>query len=211
MSSPVLPIMMAAAAAVFLSGKKRKTYTSDSSSSIDEDSIVLDSEPSGESDGDFYTEEEDLSMSDDEASSEGSQGTTEASFVDLKKLCNQFLEEIYEEKEDSSVAPIKDVAIYETIIPSMKDSAEKIANNIGVPLDPETVGPALVTSALNALVPACQWRYNEQDGEFYFGDSEKIESEAGMSVLYGLIDLSARFIDLVNSNGELSPQEILTP
>ncbi len=106
--------------------------------------------------------------------------------------------------------PIHPVAVEETALPAMKAAAAEIASNMGIPLDPEAVGPALVLDALKALIPVCSWKYDPDEDEFTYNDGRSIETDAAKDVLFGLVQLSVSVIDGINNPVEVSftPTEI---
>lgn len=236
MAGPV-PFLLAGGAALLLLGSKKKSRRMDKKSSvgqpcdattkapagmicydgilhpdiIDESMLEKDEEPSDEELGDFETKEEDVSLLDGEEAGEITMVSHEA--VDPIKMCDEFLQTVYVTPTEEGEAPINKIAVEQTVLPTMKQVMVGIHQNLGGPeVDAETVGPVMVESALKELVPVCEWKYDHQEGEFTFSDGNRIESDIGKSVLYGLINISVQLIDEYNKTlqeaGEDLPQAV---
>lgn len=231
--SSALPIIIAGGALALLSGgKKKKRKKSPSvgdacaagahlpNNLVCEDGIVkqhvidesdLESEDglSAEDVGDFETREEDVSLSDGEEVAEKSMEMDQQE-VDPVDACEEFLRAIYVKPDDPEEIPINKIAAEQTALPAMKAVIKAAADQSGVPVDHELVGPQMVRQALAELVPACEWGYNEAEGEFFHSHNIPLDSEVGKEVLYGLIKMSVQLIDDFNESNK-EPQVAYVP
>ena len=220
MVNPILLLGAGAAAVLFSGGKKKRRQKSlagqpcevavgtpsgyycgiDSllhTKVVDEGSLETDQELSGDEVGDFETKEEDVSLN--EGEEPATAGFDAQPAQDPKEMCEEFLQAIYVVPTEEDELPINAVAIEQTAMPAMKSVMMNIAQNIGRPVDPETVGPVMVQEALAELIPVCKWKYDEQQGEFIYNDGETIDSDIGKEVLYGLMNLSVQMIEGFNA------------
>ncbi len=230
MAFQVLPLIVAAGAVAVLSGKKKKRSGPKSGQKCDPeldaptgfscDDGLLSEEPVDESDldsegdlskddvGDFDVEEQDVRESDDEESGEpGGEAPEPEVETDPSIMCEEFMTAIHAVPSSEDELPIHPVAVEETALPAMKAAAAEIASNMGIPLDPEAVGPALVLDALKALIPVCSWKYDPDEDEFTYNDGRGIETDAAKDVLFGLVQLSVSVIDGINNPVEMTFQE----
>ena len=233
MAFQVLPLIVAAGAVAVLSGKKKKRSGPKSGQKCDpeldaptgfscDDGLLSEEKPVDESDldseadlsqddvGDFDVEEQDVRESDDEESGEpGDQASETEDEVETDRsiMCEEFMKTIHAVPSSEGELAIHPVADEETALPAMKAAAAEIASNMGVPLDPEAVGPALVLDALKALIPVCTWKYDPDEDEFTYDDGRGIETDAAKDVLFGLVQLSVSVIDGINNPVEMTFQE----
>lgn len=178
--------------------------------SVSEDDLELDEDPKGEDAGDFEEREEDMAELEDEESGEildenGEEKEppimkTEA--PDPSELCDEFLQAIYVKPTAPDEYPINDVAVTQTVIPVM-DKTVKAFGDVQKPVQAEIAGPRMVLESLEALVPVCQWKYDELEDEFTFDDGRTIESDEGKEVLFGLMNLSVKIIEEFNKGKTL--------
>ncbi len=226
MALQVLPLIVAAGAVAVLSGKKKKRSGPKSGQKCDPeldapsgfscDDGFLSEQPVDESDldsevdlskediGDFDMDEEDVSAADDEESGEPGDRAPEPEpepepEPDPSIMCEEFMQAIHAVPSSEEELPINPVAVEETALPAMKSAVLQISSSMGLPLDHEAVGPALVLDALKALIPVCSWSYDPDEDEFTYNDGRVIETEAAKDVLFGLVQLSVSVIDEVNS------------
>lgn len=217
MPNPVPLLIAAGVAAVALGGKKKRTksregvhcdvsvpvpegYVCDDGllrvEAVDEGDLEKDEEPTGDEVGDFETKEEDVSLTD------GEEGGTISVVVEQPQdpvaMCEEFMHAIHVVPTEPDEIPINQIAAEETAIPTMKMVMLGMAQNLGKPVDPETVGPIMVKEALTELIPVCQWKYDEVSGDFTYNDGRTIDSEVGKEVLYGLMKLSGKLLDDFN-------------
>jgi len=223
MASQALPILLAAGAAIALSGKKKKKRKSAKSGdkcdpalappkgflceegflkeeAIDESDLDSDADLSKEDAGEFDEDEMDVSPGEDEEAIDPeaeppSMGEPEP---DPVQTCEEFMQALHVTPVDPGELPINDVAVQETVIPTMEKVANAVLDQIGPPIDPETVGPMLVLESLKALIPVCTWKYDAQEDEFTYDGGMPLESQAAKDVLYGLIKISMEVIDQAN-------------
>jgi len=164
---------------------------------IDESMLEKYEEPTGEEAGDFETKEEDVSLTAEEEPGQVTLQSDEA--VDPATMCDEFLQAIHVVPTEAGEIAINKVAVEQTAIPTMKAVMLGIHQNLGgKTVDAESVGPVMVTSALQELVPVCDWKFD--DDEFTFSDGMTIQSAAGKDVLYGLMQLSVQLIDDFNES-----------
>lgn len=216
---PIPILLIGAAAAVLLSGgkKRRKSLAGQScdpqldspkgymcdangvlrTKAVEESQLETEDAPSSEDLGEFATEEEDVSLHENEE-------TASVGLVDVQdeqspsEMCEEFFQAIHVVPETAEELPINSVAVEQTAIPAMNMVLNDIANDAGLPIDPEFAGPLMVQEALNGLVPSCEWKYDADSGEFLYNDDTPITSEVGREVVFGLIGLSSRLIDAFN-------------
>jgi len=219
MAAQALPLLAAAGAVLLLSGgKKRKKGPSSGQKcdpktkppegflcedgflkqeAVDESELDSDGDLSKEDVGDFETEEEDVTPQDGEESGDASDLPPPE--PDAKKTCEEFMEAVHVVPSDENELPINSVAVEESVLPAMRSNAEALAQNLGKPLDPESVGPVLVVRGLQALVPVCDWKYNPDEDEFTYDNGNGIDSDIAKDVLYGLIKISLSVIEEINA------------
>jgi hypothetical protein len=169
-------------------------------------------EVGGELEGEFETESEDAGFGPDEDAGGVAQGAMHG--VEVKPDCVSFMEQIFAppgEQIDDSI-PIRPGVVNETIIPVMGDAMGSVIQGFGSPDTPgfgETAGPLMVLEALKALVPICEWSYDETSGQFLFNGAGDLSSSAKAGgVLNGLFELSSRLIDLkIAAGGEGEPPD----
>lgn len=234
MALQVLPLIVAAGAVAVLSGKKKKSsgpksgqkcdpdmdapsgFSCDdgflSEQPVDESDLDSEADLSKEDNGDFDIEEEDISSADDEESGEPGGDTADPEPEENPSImCEEFMQAVHVEPSGPDELPLHPVAVEETILPAMKAAAAEIASNMGVPLDPEAVGPALVLDALKALIPVCSWKYDPDEDEFTYNDDRGIDTDVAKDVLFGLVQLSVSVIDEINTPTEATLQQGFIP
>jgi hypothetical protein len=225
-----LPLLLLGGAALMLGGKKkRRTSTRtpdggscaalgpdvheikkaegiacdfDSGAWVEEVDLEAEEEPKGENAGDFETKDEDLASTVDEDVQTSEAISISIDEDDPSKVCEEFLEAIHVDVEAQDEIPINKIAVEQTAMPAMKSVMEDIAKNLGKPIDPESVGPIMVREALSALIPVCEWKYDDTNGTFLYNDGRMIESEIGNDVLFGLMNLSAMLLEEFNAPPE---------
>lgn len=212
MANPVPILLGAGIAAALMSGKKkrRKSRVGEACSAdsaaptgyicdngalafapIEEEDLEVDAEPSGEEAGDFEMREEDVTLGAGEEAGSMEIATRTVS-------CDEFLQAIHVTPVDAGELPINEVAAQETALPAMKAVMTGMAANLGKPLDGATVGPLMVRQALEELVPACAWSYDEGQDDFTYDGGQVIQSNAGKEVLYALMSLASALLDEFN-------------
>ena len=174
----------------------------DSGDWVDEGDLEADEEPKGEDAGDFETKDENIESSDDEDVQVGEAVSISIDESDPGKACEEFLEAVHVVPESPDELPINQIAVEQTVLPAMKTVMEDMAKSLGKPLDPETIGPLMVRQALSALVPVCEWKYDDTNGNFIYNDGRMIEGESGNDVLFGLMNLSAMLLEEFNAGPE---------
>ena len=216
---PIPILLIGAAAAVLLSGgkKKKKSLAGQScdpqvdspkgymcdvkgilrTNTLEESQLESEDAPSSEDLGEFSTEEEDVSLNEDEEAA--SVGLVDAQDEQSpSEMCEEIFQAIHVVPNTAEELPIKSVAVEQTAIPAMNMVLNDIANDAGLPIDPEFAGPLMVQEALSGLVPSCEWKYDSASDEFLYNGDTQITSEVGQEVVFGLIGLSARLIDAFN-------------
>lgn len=195
MSTKAIPVIAAAGALLLLSSNKRKSKPSSKEGAVDESNL---DDKSKTEQGDFETEDEDISFGEDE---EGL-GEERAPDIDIdsEKTCEEFMAAVHVVPETGEL-PINEVAVEQTVLPAMRKAAEGIIKNLGGPLDEEEVGPILVLEGLKALVPVCEWEYNPKEDEFTYDEGQGINSQVAQDVLFGLINISVGVIENANKSG----------
>lgn len=165
---------------------------------FDESILEVDDQPTGEGVGDFEMKEEDVSLDEGEEASQVTLGPSEES--DLGQMCEEFFQAIHVDPTNAGELPINKVAVEQTAIPAMKATMLGIHQNLGgQTIDAETVGPVMIVSALNELIPACDWEYDNVNYDFTYGSGSTIESAIGRDVIYGLMSLSVQLIEDFNA------------
>lgn len=214
-----LPIIIAGgAAALLISGKNKKRRSNTSKETdisaaepqvihdiIDESMLDKYSEPTGEEAGDFDTKEDDVSLDDEDDASSDSSETPEEQPVepyDPGDICEEFLNAVYVAQPGEGELPINKIAVEQTVIPAMKDSMLDLYKNLGGPLDADSIAPIMIVSALNQMIPVCEWSYDEENYEFTYASGERIESDVGKDIVYGLFKISGMLIDDFNEGLE---------
>jgi len=219
MAPGALPLLLLGGAAVVLAKKPKRKRAScaDSSNEIHEEKksqglicdfksgdwveeSELDGAPLGEEVGDFEVIEEDILPSKDEdiQVEEEIEEAESSPEKDPQKICEEFLSAVHVRVTEIDELPINEIAVNESVFPAMKLVLNNLAQMHGKPLDPEMAGPKMVRQALAALVPACEWLYDDMNDEFIYNNKYRIESEKGKEVLYGLMELSRRLLDEYN-------------
>lgn len=197
--SKAIPIIAAAGALILISNKKSKR--SKGSSSIKWEGAVDESdldEQSKDDLGDFETDEEDISLGEDEDGADAEYEGLELE-IDPQKTCEEFMRAVHVIPEEDGDLTINEIAVDETVLPAMRSAADSIIKNMGGPLDEESVGPALVLEGLRALVPVCEWKYDPNQDEFTYDNGKGIESQTAKDVLFGLITISIMVIEEANN------------
>lgn len=214
-----LPIIIAGgAAAILLSGKNKKRRNDASKDAkadtaeahvlpdiIDESMLDKYSEPTGEEAGDFEINEEDISLDDEDDASSDSSETPEEQPIepyDPGGICEEFLNAVYVAQPGEGELPINKIAVEQTVIPAMKDSMLGLYKNLGGPLDADSIAPIMIVSALNQMIPVCEWSYDKKNYEFTYASGERIESDVGKDIVYGLFKISGMLIDDFNEGLE---------
>jgi len=211
MPSSALPlILLGGGALLLMSGKKKKSSTSsalDSGSDSSGTEGLPEEEVSEEKDLEeedslvsFETEEskedaaEDEDFGDEESDGESDSATFQGDAEDPEAVCEKFMTAVHVVPQSEGEAPIAEVAVNESVLPAMNTVASSIKGATDAPLDEEKHGPALVLEGLRALVPGCEWGYNEQEDFFFYNDGKMIETETAKDVLFGLIQISSEVI-----------------
>jgi len=160
----------------------------------------LDKSPIGEEAGEFEViEEEILPSKDEDIQTEKEIETVQFQPVkEPQQICEEFLSAVHVQVTEPDELPINEISVNETALPAMRLVLNNLAQMHGKPLDPEMAGPKMVRQALAALVPACEWLYDDINDEFIYNNKYRIESEKGKEVLYGLMELSRRLLDEYN-------------
>jgi len=215
MAVQALPILVVGGAALLLSGgKKKKSSKSGKKCDPDErppkgflcDGGYLREETVDEGDlddlskdemGEFDIEEEDVGFGDDEELSTEEEPHVPEPEEDAEKRCEEFMAAIHDPSQSPDDLPINSIAVEESVIPAMATMAGTIAAQHGQ-LDPERDGPKLVLEALRALIPVCEWKYNEAEDEFTYEGGRQISSKVAQDVLFGLIQISLKVIQDTN-------------
>ena len=223
MAGPLPLILVGGAAALLLGGKKKRRTKKRSTAAqacdpgaatpegmvcrggilrpviIDESMLETYDELTGEEAGDFETKEEDVSLVDGEEESQVTLQTDTS--ADPATMCEEFLHAIHIVPTVTGEIPINKVAVEQTAIPVMKKTMLGIHQNLGgKTVDAETVGPVMIVSALNELIPVCVWKYDETNYEFTFNDGMAIDTQEGRDVIYGLMQLSVQLIEDFNDD-----------
>lgn len=174
--------------------------------SPDEDDLELDEDPTGDEAGDFEEREEDLSPGDDEDMYDGDGNLIDSDSdpVPASASCDDFLKAVHVVPSDPSEYPIHSVAVTQTVIPVMDQALSDYASTHPKPIDVDEVGPLMVLESLAALVPVCQWDYDEVADEFTFDEGKMIDSKEGGEVLFGLMKLATEIVENFNQGFNLT-------
>lgn len=114
---------------------------------------------------------------------------------EMKDKCDAFINEIHVIPTDPDEGAINKIAVEQSIIPAMKESAMGLHQNMNIPYDEEAMGPQMVLSALEAVAPECGWEYSDAGGQFrYAGGFSAHEGKIG-NVLNALFDLTVMVLD----------------
>jgi len=216
MSKSAMPILLLGGGALLLmSGKKKKKSPSSSDISapqhdaseeenssentgIPEEEVSEEDDLEGEDEnsGSFETDEskEDVDEEEDFGDEDPDSASFEGEAEDPEVVCEKFMTAVHVNPQSEDEAPISEVAVSESVLPAMNTVASSIKGATGEPLDEEKHGPALVLEGLRALVPGCEWGYNEQDDFFFYNDGKMIETDTAKDVLFGLIKISSEVI-----------------
>lgn len=172
--------------------------------STEEDDLELDEDPSGEEAGDFEEREEDMSPGEDEVYDEDGDLVEDDDPMPVSASCDDFLKAVHVATTDPSEYPIHSVAVTQTVIPVMDQVLNDYASTHPKPIDADEVGPLMVLESLAALVPVCQWDYDEVADEFTFDDGKEIDSKEGGEVLFGLMKLATEIVEKFNQGFNLT-------
>lgn len=222
-----IPILLAGSMVFFFGGKKktsrrraesRKTCSIDDEPPkgmicksgilypkiINESMLELDDDLTKEEIGIFDTNEDDISLLDDERiiQEDMQEGVQEdMNFDDSAQRCEEFFQAVYVQPVDDGEVSINKIAVEQTVLPAMKSTLLSIRNSFGDDVSADVAAPIMIEAALRELVPICDWKYDEDDFEFKSNGS-RIESSIGRDVVYGLFQIADRVIDGFDSTQE---------
>ncbi len=224
----VLPIILVAGAAAVLLGRKKKkrkrtpALTEEAKKEIkelvegtrppqvpdldgmmvEETSLEFEDKPAGEAAGDFEMESESLEydVEDDaeEAEAPAPELSPQEKYAQMRAKCDTFIDAVHIEPTEAGEIPINKIAVEQSILPAMRESALGFAQNLGTPLDGETIGPRLVLAGLEAVAPGCGWEFSEADQEFRYADNKRADGGRMGQVLGAVIDLSVIVLNEIN-------------
>lgn len=225
MAGNILPIVALGTAAVLLSKKKKKKRGVSISEkaqedikelvektrpegmpgmvipTVDESALDFEEKPSGEEAGDFEIETESLDY-DEEDDAEEVEKAPELSahekYAQMRAKCDTFIDTVHVIPTEDDEMPIHQIAVEQSILPAMRQSATGFAQNLGTPLDGETVGPMLVLAGLEAIAPECGWEFSESEQEFRYADGRRADGGRMGEVLHAMIDLSVLVLNEFN-------------
>lgn len=141
----------------------------------------------------FEVREIDLSEKEDEETESEDAESSKIEAEDSTLKCNEFLQAIHVNVTDDDELPINKIAVDQTVIPIMKSVLHSILEE-NPEADEDATAPAMTAAALKALVPFCDWKYDEDLYEFTF-DGNRVTSSVGRDIIYGLLQLSDRIIE----------------
>lgn len=226
MAGNILPIIAVGAAAVLLSKKKKKKKAASAIGEqtqqdikelvertrpgegpgmvipvVEETSLDFEEKPSGEEAGDFDIENEDLGYDAEDDVEEAEKApalSAHDTYAQMRQKCDTFIDTVHVVPTEADEMSINKIAVEQSILPAMRQSALGFAQNIGTPLDGETVGPMLVLAGLEAIAPECGWEFSEAEQEFRYADGKRADGGRMGEVLNAMIDLSVFVLDEVN-------------
>lgn len=171
---------------------------------IDESMLELDDDLTKEEIGIFDTNEEDISLLDDEKIiQEDTQEDVkeDMNFDDSAQRCEEFFQAIYVHPMDDGEVSINKIAVEQTVLPAMKSALSSIRKSFGDGVSADVAAPIMIEAALRELVPICDWKYDEDDYEFKSNGS-RVESSIGKDVIYGLFQIADQIIEDFNLTQE---------
>lgn len=218
----VFPLLLAAGAAAVLLGKKKKKKKAAAISEqaqqdikelvektrpgdgpgmmipiTEESALDFEEKPTGG----FETEKESLEY-DEEDDAEGVEKASSLSahdmYAQMRAKCDTFIDTVHVVPTEDGEMPINKIAVEQSILPAMRQSAHGFSQNLGTPLDGETVGPILVLAGLEAIAPECGWEFSESSQEFRYANGKRADGGRMGEVLSAMIDLSVLVLNEVN-------------
>lgn len=141
----------------------------------------------------FEIREIDISEKDDEETELELEESPEIEPGDSVLNCTEFLQAIHVNVTDDDELPINKIAVDQTVIPVMRLVLNSILEE-NPEADADITAPIMTVAALKALVPFCDWKYDEDLYEFTF-DGNRVTDPAGRDVIHGLLQLSDRIIE----------------
>jgi hypothetical protein len=228
MAANVLPLLFVGGAALLLLGKKKKkrkrapALSEEAKEEIkelvektrppqvpdlggvmtEESSLEFEEKPTGEAAGDFKIESEDLEYDEEDDAEEAEKPPPEISpqekYEQMRAKCDTFIDAVHIAPTQDDEMPINKIAVEQSILPAMKDSAHGFAQNLGMPLDGETIGPRLVLAGLEAVAPGCGWEFSDAEQEFRYADGKRADGGRMGQVLGAMIDLSVMVLNEFN-------------
>ena len=173
-----------------------------SGETVEETSLEFEEKPTGEAAGDFEMELEPLEYDAEDDAEEAEKPAPELSpqekYAQMRAKCDTFIDAVHIEPTEAGEIPINKIAVEQSILPAMRESAMGFAQNFGTPLDGETVGPRLVLAGLEAVAAECGWEFSDADQEFRYADSKRADGGRMGQVLGAMIDLSVMVLEEIN-------------
>lgn len=220
MASNLLPIIAVGAAAVLLGKKKKrksasserikelteKTAPGVSIGVVDESVLDFDEKPSGEEIGDFEIETEGLDYDEEDDVSGDEKAPSLSShdkYAQMREKCDTFIDTVHVVPDEDDEMPINKIAVEQSILPAMRQSAQGFAKSLGTPLDGETIGPMLVLAGLEAIAPGCGWEFSQAEQEFRYADGKRADGSRMGEVLNAMIDLSVFVLNEFNQGPQI--------
>jgi hypothetical protein len=225
MAGNILPIVAIGAAAVLLSKKKKKKAAPSINEqtqedikelvektrppgmpgmmipTVEESALDFEESPSGEEVGDFEMETQDLDYDEEDDAQEvekAPQMSAHQKYEQMSQKCDTFIDTVHIVPTEEGEMSINKIAVEQSILPAMRQSAQGFAQNLGMPLDGETVGPMLVLAGLEAIAPGCGWEFSESEQEFRYADGKRADGGRTGEVLHAMIDLSVLVLNEFN-------------
>ncbi len=170
---------------------------------IEETTLEFEEKPTGPAAGDFEIEKTLLEYDEEDDAQEPEKAAAPLSprekYAQMKEKCDTFIDAIHVTPTEPDEMPIQKVAVEQSILPAMEASAQAFAQNLGTPLDEETVGPRLVLAGLESVAPDCGWEFSDATGEFRYADGKLTADNAKLANVIGsMIDLSVVVLSKFN-------------
>ena len=141
-----------------------------------------------------YDEEDDS----EEAEKPAPEISPQEKYEQMRAKCDTFIDAVHITPTETGEMPINKIAVEQSILPAMRASAHGFAQNLGKPLDGETIGPRLVLAGLEAVAPECGWEFLDVEQEFRYADNKRADGGRMGQVLGAMIDLSVIVLDEIN-------------
>ncbi len=208
----ILPILAIGAAALLLGKKKKKKAASNDSVKalvektplsglegkvIGEDALEEDLAPGGTV-GEFEIQEESIDYDPEDDYEEVKKFTKHNIYEDMKNKCDKFIDAAHVVPTETGELPIHQLAVEQSILPAMRESAQGFAKSFGLPLDGESFGPKIVLAGLEAIAPECGWEFDENAQEFRYANHLHADGGRMGEVLGAMIDLSVNVLNEIN-------------
>lgn len=169
---------------------------------VEETTLEFEEKPTGEAAGNFESESESLEYDEDDDAEEVEKPALELSpnekYEQMRAKCDTFIDAVHITPTEADEMPINKISVEQSILPAMKAAAEGLAQNLGTPLDGETIGPRLVLAGLEVIAPGCGWEFSDTAQEFRYADGKRADGGRMGAVLGAMIDLSVAVLDEIN-------------